>query len=404
MLTYTYTARDIHSGQKIEADIEAESEKSAAKLLIARGLAPLNIVAKTAKPGHTFRNRTPTKQRIIFSRQLSTLINAGLPLLQSLTTVQKQTSNKNLKVIIGKIVSDIEAGLTLSASMAKFPDIFNNVYVSLVAAGEASGSLDVSLDRLATQQEKDAEFLSKIRGAMIYPAIVIVIMLAIVMFMTTTVLPQVANLYKSMPGAKLPFVTVWLMAFSHVLIHYWWVLLILLVTGIYFLHRTLRTDKGKYFIDRLRISMWPIAPLFMKLFMARFSRTMATLIGAGIPMIKTLETTADAIGNSLVADSIHKSIEKVKGGKSLSSALENDPYFLELVPDMISIGEQSGQLEGMMVRMADYYEKEVDNQIKSISTIVEPALMIVVGAMALLIVVAVLLPIYSLAGKNLGGG
>lgn len=404
MLTYTYTARDIHSGQKIAADIEAESEKSAAKLLITRGLAPLEIVAKTEEPGHTFRNRIPTKQRVIFSRQLSTLINAGLPLMQSLSTVQKQTGNKKLKVIIGRVIADIEAGSTLSAALAKFPDVFNNVYISLVAAGETSGSLDVSLDRLATQQEKDAEFLSKIRGAMVYPAVVVSVLLAIMIFMSTTVLPQVATFYKSLPGAKLPFLTVWLVAFSHVLTHYWWALLILLIVGIYVLRRTLKTDEGKHTLDRLRMSVWPIGSLFMKLYMARFARTMATLIGAGVPMLRTLETTADAIGNGIIASSIHQSIEKVKGGKSLSSTLENDPNFLELVPDMISIGEQSGQLESMLTRMADYYEKEVDNQIKSISTIIEPVLMIIVGVIALLTVAAVLLPIYSLAGKNLGGG
>lgn len=403
MLTFTYTALNPVTNQKIKADIEAENEKSAAKLLIERGLAPLDITVKAEKSPIGLRARVPTKERVIFSRQLSTLINAGLPLLQSLSTVHEQTKHKMLKVIIQKIMSDIEGGSSLATAMEKFPTVFNDVYVNLVAAGEASGSLDTSLDRLATQQEKDAEVISKVRGAMVYPAIVIVVLFAILLFMTTTVLPQVASLYKSLPGAQLPFVTQILLSFSNFITHFWWLSLIIFGTVIFLLRRYIKSENGRRVVDRLKITMWPVGPLFMKLYMARFARTGSTLVGAGVPMIKMLTTTANAIGNSLVAGSLLKATEQVKGGKTLSSSLKDDPYFLDLVPNMISIGEQSGALEKMMVRLADYYEKEVENQIKAINTIIEPVLMIIVGVIALVIVAAVLLPIYGLAGKNLGG-
>ena len=403
MLTFTYTALNPVTNQKIKADIEAENEKSAAKLLIERGLAPLDITVKAEKSPIGLRARVPTKERVIFSRQLSTLINAGLPLLQSLSTVHEQTKHKMLKIIIGKVMSDIEGGSSLASAMEKFPTVFNDVYVNLVAAGEASGSLDTSLDRLATQQEKDAEVISKVRGAMVYPAIVIVVLFAILLFMTTTVLPQVASLYKSLPGAQLPFVTQILLSFSDFITHFWWLSLIIFVSAIFLLRRYIRSENGRKVIDRLKITMWPIGPLFMKLYMARFARTGSTLVGAGVPMIKMLTTTANAIGNSLVAGSLLKATEQVKGGKTLSSSLKDDPHFLDLVPNMISIGEQSGALEKMMTRLADYYEKEVENQIKAINTIIEPVLMIIVGVIALIIVAAVLLPIYGLAGKNLGG-
>jgi type IV pilus assembly protein PilC len=401
VLTYTYTALNPASGEKIKAEIEAESDKAAAKILIERGLAPLDINLKAETSGGGFRNRVPTKQRVIFSRQLSTLINAGLPLLQSLSTVQQQTNNKSLKSIIGKVMTDVEAGSSLAAAMEKYPSVFNNVYISLVAAGEASGSLDASLDRLSTQQEKDAEVISKVRGAMIYPAIVLVVLFGILIFMTTTVLPQVANLYKSLPGAKLPFITQILLDFSKFLTHLWWVAIILIGIMVFFARRFIKSASGVVMLDRLKMRIWPVGPLFMKLYMARFARTAATLVGAGVPMIKMLNTTAEAVGNSQVAGSIYRAVDKVKGGKTLSSSIENDPNFLELVPDMISIGEQSGALEKMLVRLAEYYEKEVDNQIKSINTIIEPVMMIVVGIIALIIVAAVLLPIYGLAGKNL---
>lgn len=405
MLSYTYTARNIKTGEKITAEIEAESEQAASKLLVERGMAPLEIVrAKQVIPGVGFRNRVPTKEKVIFSRQLSTLINAGLPLVQSLHTVQTQTKNKNLQSIIAKTTADVEAGSAFSDALSKFPTVFDDVYVSLVAAGEASGTLDTSLERLANQQEKDAEVVSKVRGAMIYPAIVIMVLLGVATFMTTTVLPQVVSLYKNLPGAKLPFVTVMMLNVSHFITHFWWITLILVVSAAVALRRWAHTPAGIRFFDNLKIHMWPFGPLMSKLYMARFARTSSTLIGSGVPMIKMLNTTAQAVGNSLVAVSVNQASEKVKGGKTLSESLAGDPNFTDLVPDMIRIGEQSGQLEGMLSKVADYYEKEVDNEIKSISTIIEPLMMVVVGVIALIIVAAVLLPIYGLAGQNLSQG
>jgi type IV pilus assembly protein PilC len=400
VLTFNYTALNSATGQKVNAQIEADDEKSAAKLLIERGLSPLDITVRPQKLGRGFRNRVGTKEKVIFSRQLSTLINAGLPLIQSLNIVMGQTKKPAFKNIISKIITDIEAGSALAVALEKYPATFNDVYVSLVAAGEASGSLGTSLERLANQQEKDAEVISKVRGAMIYPAIVIVVLFGIMIFMTTTVLPQVSSLYKSLPGTKLPFITVMLLGFSRFITHFWWIMLIVFGSGLYFLKKYLVTTQGRELLDGLKMKTPPIGPLFMKLYMARFARTASTLIGAGVPMIKMLQTTAEAVGNSRITESVNKAVEQVKGGKSLSSSIENDPNFLDLVPDMISIGEQSGSLETMMTRVADYYEKEVDNEIKTINTIIEPVLMIVVGVIALIIVAAVLLPIYGLAGKN----
>ncbi|MBI2589287.1 type II secretion system F family protein [Candidatus Saccharibacteria bacterium] len=399
MLTYSYTARNQKTGQKVKAEIEAENERAAGKLLVERGFTPLQIILKTGKPGIGFRNRIGAKDRVIFSRQLSTLINAGLPLLQSLNTVRGQTSNKALKDITSEIITAVEAGSPFAAALSKYPAVFDEVYVSLIAAGEASGKLHASLERLATQQEKDAEVVSKIRGAMIYPGIVLLVLFALIIFMMTTVLPQVENLYRSLPGVKLPFITLWLMGIANFIVHLWWILILVLGAVIFGGRRWLRTPKGKQTLDKIKLRAWPVAPLFKKLYMARFARTASSLIGSGVPMIQMLNTTAEAVGNSQVAASIHRATEQVKGGKTLSESLEGDPNFLDLVPDMIHIGEQSGALEDMMGKVADYYEREVDSQIKSVSTIIEPVLMIIVGIMALIIVAAVLLPIYSLGGK-----
>ncbi len=402
MLTYKYKAIDNATGEKVSAEVEAQNEKVAAKLLSDKGMSVLQINEKSSNsnPLNKIQHRIKTKQKVIFSQQLSTMINAGLPLVQSLNTVANQTKNPAFKEIISTIIKDVEAGSTLADSMSRHPRVFNGVFVSLVAAGEASGTLDTSLERLAIQQEKDAEIMSKVRGAMLYPVIVLLVLGAVVGFMITTVLPQVQILYDGLPGAKLPFVTKLLLAFSHFIISYWWLLLIFFIVVTVLFVRWGRTEKGRRSIDTMKLNVKPLSPLFTKLYMARFARTGATLVASGVPMIKMLNTTADAVGNILIADSVRAATEKVKSGKSLSESLSGEKYFLDLLPDMIRIGEQSGKLEEMLSKVADYYEKEVDNQIKSISTIIEPLLMVVVGILALIIVAAVLLPIYSLAGSN----
>jgi type IV pilus assembly protein PilC len=254
--------------------------------------------------------------------------------------------------------------------------------------------------RLANQQEKDAEIMSKVRGAMIYPAIVLLVLGAVVGFMVTTVLPQVQTLYDGLPGTKLPFITRMLLSFSHFITHFWWLVIIVFAAIAFLTVRWGRTAKGGRTLDTIKLNVKPLSTLFTKLYMARFARTGSTLVASGVPMIKMLNTTAEAVGNVIIADSITVATEKVKSGKSLSESLVGEKYFMDLVPDMIRIGEQSGKLEEMLAKVADYYEKEVDNQIKAISTIIEPLLMVVVGIMALIIVAAVLLPIYSLAGSG----
>ncbi|HET6864129.1 MAG TPA: type II secretion system F family protein [Candidatus Saccharimonadales bacterium] len=400
MLAYKFTARDPATGQKITSQVQAENEKAAAKAIKAQGYAPLEITeADKAGLFGNFTNRVRTKDKVIFSRQMSTLINAGLPLVQSLRNVEGQTSSKPLKMIIQKVISDVEAGSPFSEALSRYPRTFNRVYTSMVEAGEASGTLDKSLERLANQQEKDAEIISKVRGALVYPILVIVVMIAVVSFMLVVVLPHVEEIYKGIPGATLPFVTRVLLFFSRIISHFWWLILLLLGAAIFFTTRWARAGPGKEFVDKAKMRMWPIGRLFMKLYMARFARTAETLVASGVPLLQVMSIVSEAVNNVHISRSIDKAAEKVKGGKSLSEALEGDPNFLDLVPNMIKIGEQSGSLESMLGKTADYYEREVDNEIRAISTIIEPVLMIMLGIMALIIVAAVLLPIYGLSGK-----
>ncbi len=406
MLTYEYTAKDSATGQKVKSEVQAESEHAAVQMITKEGLAPIEITLKQNANGSLlgkFLHRIRVKDKVLFSRQLSTLINAGLPLVQSLRNVARQTSNKNLQEVISKVIADVEAGSSFSSALAKFPQVFDEVFINLIAAGEASGTLDRSLERLADQQEKDAEILSKVRGAMIYPVIVLLVMVGVVGFMIIAVLPQVQKVYDGIKGAHLPILTRVLLAVSNFMVHWWWIVLAVVVAGTFFTTRWARTFGGKQVIDRIKMKAWPIGPLFRKLYMARFARTGSTLVASGVPLIQMLQITSKSVNNVHVEASLKRATDKVRGGKALSEALANDPNFLELVPNMLKIGEDSGSMEQMLEKTADYYEKEVDTQIKNISTIIEPVLMIILGVVALLIVAAILLPIYGLVGQNIAG-
>ncbi len=403
MLTYNYTARNAATGQKVKAQVQADNEQAAGQLIHEQGLTPINIKVESAGSASRFQ-RIKTKDKVLFSRQLSTLLNAGLPLVQSLRSVAGQTTNKPLKVVVNLVITDVEAGLAFSKALEKHPNVFNRVYVSLVAASEASGTLDTGLERLAGQQEKDADIVAKVRGAMIYPLIVLAVMIVVMGFMVIKVLPQVEGIYEGIKGAELPLVTRMLLGVSHFATEYWWILVILLGLAAFFGSRWMKTLGGRTVVDKLKMRTWPIGALFMKMYMARFARTGTTLVASGVPLIQVLEITSEAVDNVHISASLRRAIEKVKGGKALSESISNDPNFLELVPNMLRIGEQSGAIEVMLNKVAEYYEKEVDNEVKTISTIIEPVMMIIMGIMAIIIVAAILLPIYGLVNQSGFGG
>ena len=403
MLSYQYTARNPATGQQIKATVEADSEAAAAKLVSGQGLVPIEIkIGNTGGAGilGKFNNRVKAKDRVLFSRQLSTLINAGLPLLQALRSVNQQTVSKPLKVILSQVIGNVEGGSTLSAAMGRHPRVFNQVYISLISAGETSGTLDAALERLAIQQEKEADLNSKIRGAMTYPIIVLFVMGGVVGFMVVKVLPQVKVLYQGLPGAQLPLITSMLLSLSDFIIHFWMFVLIAFAAIAFFMTRWARTGPGKEFVDKFKMKAWPIGPLFMKVYMARFARTGSTLVASGVPLLQMLTITSAAVNNVHIERSIKRAIDKVRGGKSLADSIDGDGNFLPLVPNMLRIGEQSGAIEQMMTKVADYYEKEVDNEVANISSIIEPVMMVILGVVAFVIVAAVLLPVYGLAGNS----
>ncbi len=403
MLTFRYTARDSKTGEKVRAEIQADSEQTASKLIRESGLSPLEITLKDAGGDNIisrFKNKVKAKDRILFARQLSTLIDAGMPLVQSLRSVFEQTQSKPLRIVLSRVISDVEAGKAFSVALGQHPNVFNPIFVNLIAAGEASGTLDKALERIAFQQEKDAEIMSKVRGAMAYPAIVLLVMGGVLGFMIVSVLPQVEVIYQDMPGASLPITTRVLLGLSHFVIKFWWLVIIMIGVVAFLTSKWARSGPGKLIVDKWKMKAWPIGTLFMKLYMARFTRTGTTLVASGVPLLQMLEITSKSINNVHIEASITTAMEKVRGGKALSAAIEKDPNFLELVPKMLKIGEESGAVEQMLAKVAEYYEKEVDNQIKTISTIIEPVMMVILGVLAFVMVSAILLPIYGLANQS----
>jgi type IV pilus assembly protein PilC len=398
MLTFDYKAKNTKTGQIVKAKVQADDQQTAARLIREQNLVPIEIKGEKNGGARKF-SRIPTKDKVLLSRQLATLINAGLPLVQSLRQVAMQTINKPLKAILNGIIADVESGKSFSSALAKHPKVFNRVYVSLVAASETSGTLDEGLERLANQQEKDADIISKVRGALIYPMVVLFVMLGVVLFMIIKVLPEVQTIYAGLPNSHLPILTVVLLDISHFVTHFYFVVIIVLILLVVFGRRWSKTASGRSVIDKLKMKVWPTSPLFMKMYMARFARTGTTLIGSGVPIIQVLEITGEAVDNVHIKASLKKAIEKVKGGTALSDTLAGDPNFLELVPNMLHIGEQSGAMETMMEKVAEYYEKQVDEEIKAVSTIIEPVMMIIMGVIAIVIVAAILLPIYGLVNN-----
>lgn len=397
MKKFSYEARDQASNTITKATLQADSETAAAHLLIEQGFTPL-VIKEQSEQGNIFAKlsgRIRTKDKIVFTRQLATLIGAGLPMAQSLHTVLEQTQNKQLQSIIQEVTASVEGGKALSDSFAKHPEVFDPVFIALVSAGELSGTLDDSLQRVANQQEKDAATTSKIRGALTYPVIVLVVIFGVMAFMLFTVVPQVEKLYHDLKK-QLPWITQIMVNVASFLSHFWWVVVIVIGIGGYFFVQYLKTESGIKFKDTFKLNVPVFGSMFRKLYMARFTRTGQTLLSTGVSMLDMLAITSKAINNTILAKGILRAAEKVKGGKALSVALQPEDYVLSLVPQMIKIGEQSGRIDEMMGKVAQVYEDELDEQIRTISTSIEPILMVVLAVVAGGMVGAILLPIYSL--------
>ena len=399
MKRFSYQAKDIRTKKIVKGTVQADNEKAAGRILVDQGYVPQKIKdADKQSFIQKFLNRVTTKDRVTFTRQFATLIGAGLPLSASLRTVAEQTENKSMKLIVEEVLASVDGGKTLAESLARYPEVFNHLYISLVEAGETGGTLDESLRRLADQQEKDASMISKIRGAMVYPAIIFVVIIAVLAFMMILVVPQVDSLYSDM-GEELPGLTKFLVALSGFFAQFWWIILIMVAVLIWVFVQFRRTEIGIRWFATAKLNMPLFKGMFQRLYMSRFTRTMQMLLAAGVSMLDAMTIAADATANVVVQKQIMEAAEQVKGGKPLSESLEGRKYILDLVPQMASIGEQSGKIDEMLGRAAKVFTDELDEQIANISTMIEPVLMVIMAALIGIVIGGTLLPIYSLVSK-----
>ncbi len=401
MAKFTYTAVG-KEGKTVSGTLEARSRDAVAALLTKQGYRPL--VIKDLKPTKgeikfSFGNKVKSKDLVIFTRQLATMVNAGVPLVRSLNTLQSQTESKAFKEKLQYISKDVESGISLADSLAKHPDVFSSIYVNMVRAGEAGGILDDILKKLATQQEKDASIRKKVKSASTYPLILMGITIISFFALSIFVIPKIGKMLKELGGedAKLPPQTEIMLAVSDFITQRWYILLALAIIGSIAFQRWRKTPKGKAQFDFILLKTPVLKTVITKVAIARFARIFASLMGAGVSVLETIEVTARAIGNSVIERELIEAAKQVKNGKQLSEPLGQSAYFPAIVSQMLAVGEETGQTETVLLKVADFYEEEVDALIDGLSSIIEPLMIAVMGGMVGLIAASVIGPISSLA-------
>jgi type IV pilus assembly protein PilC len=400
---FTYTARD-RQGKVVTATIEAPTQRDVAALLRDKGLFVSDI--KAPKSGlqadiklPAFLERVDLRDITVFSRQFATVINAGLPVVQSLTILAKQAEKPKLKTTLGKIREDVETGQPLSDSLAKHPSVFNKLYVYLVRAGEVSGNLDGILDRVASYLEKQAALRGKIRSAMTYPSVVMVIALAVTYFLLTGIVPQFAGILDQL-GGDLPLITAILVTLSDFLQNYWYVNLLLIVGLVGGTTAFYRTERGRRIIDRILLRMPVLGVLQQKSAIASFSNTFGLLLRSGVNIIEAIEITKGTAGNVVVEEILDATKVAVQRGEQVSVTLAKHPgVFPPLVSSMIAIGEETGAVDAMLEKIASFYEREVDEAVDGLTAALEPMLIVFLGGIVGFIVAGMFLPMFSIMGE-----
>lgn len=399
MAIFSYRAKD-QSGVIKKGVVEAPTEVAASEILHAHGLTVLELepeeVAFSLEKLLPFINRVPRKELVLFSRQLATLINAKVPIIQALDILLDQVSSKKLKGIINEMVADIEGGKSLSESMGRFPNIFSSLYMNLIKAGELSGTMDNALLYIADQQERDYELMSKVRGAMTYPIFIISAIFIVGGLMFVFVLPQLIGVLRE-AGAQLPLSTRVLIFLTDFLQNYWIWLVLVVVGGVVSLRFYLHSSGGRLVWDSLKLRLPIMGHLLKIIYMDRFARNLSTLIAGGIPIVQSLHTVANIVNNQVYQRIILDAATEVESGKSIAAVFEQRREIPKILTQMIRIGEQTGSLDDILGKLANFYDKEVDNMLRTLTTLLEPVIMILLGFAVAVMVAGILLPIYNLA-------
>ncbi|MDP3724291.1 MAG: type II secretion system F family protein [bacterium] len=399
MTTFAYTAKDAH-GATVEGMIEAQNERAAVTALRDHKLFPVSLKQKaeaTASVLSQFRFLKFAQHFEIvgFTRQLATMVEAGLTLTEALTILREQTKNPDMQRMVAQIIRDIDGGMSFADALDRHQETFSMVFISLVRAGESAGVLDKVLTRLSENLEKERDFRSKVKGAMIYPVIVITAMIGVVIVMMVFVLPRLTSLFGEL-GSSLPLPTRILIGASSFMVAYWYILAGFFVGGAIWLRWWGKTDVGRRAVDRFRLRVPLFGAILENVVLAEFTRTLSLLITAGIPIIEGLTTVARALENVLYQDAIMQASREVERGTPLATPISREPIFPPIVGQMIRTGESTGKLDVLLLRLSSYFESEAEHQIRGLTAAIEPIIMIILGLGVAFLVMAVILPIYQI--------
>lgn len=391
------------SGKTQNGLIEASTIDGAREHLSRQGMNILLIKEREDRRlnlKNLFGSKVKIKDMVIFTRQLSTMINAGVPLVRSLATLQNQTESRELKKHITEITKDIEGGTTFADALEKHPSIFSPIYINMVRAGEAGGILDEILKKLALQQEKDAKIRQKFKSAMTYPVILLGITGVVFIGLMTVVMPRIGAIVKDLSGGKeLPTLTRVMLAISDGMVRYWYIILALLIVGAIAYKRYTSTPEGRRWRDRMLMRVPVLKVVIVKVAVARFSRIFASMMSAGVSVLDAIEVTGRAIGNTVLQDELSHASKAVANGAQLSQPLAESKIFPTIVPQMLAVGEETGKIDEVLIKVAEFYEDEVDATVESLSSILEPIMIVIMGVMVALIAASVIGPITNLSNQ-----
>jgi type IV pilus assembly protein PilC len=397
MPTFTYSARPAAGGDARTGEIELGSKDEVISYLHKQKLIPVSVRQKQQGVKLQIGTGIGTRDIVIFTRQFATMINSGLPLVQSLDILAEQTENENFQSVIREILYDVESGNTLADALDKHPKVFTKLYVNMVAAGEAGGILDTILLRLATFLEKNDALIRKIKGAMIYPAVIFSVAGIAVVILLLFVIPVFEEMF-AQAGVALPLPTQIVITMSEFLQAYWWALGLGLIVGGFFLRQFYKTDGGELMIDKVMLGLPILGDLQRKAAVARFTRTLGTLVSSGVSILEGLEITAKTSGNRVIHDAVMGSRASIAGGETISGPLKESGVFPPMVVQMINVGEQTGGLDEMLAKIADFYDEEVDAAVSALLSALEPVMIVVLGVVVGGMIVAMYLPIFDMIG------
>lgn len=399
MSTYVYAVVD-GSGRTVKGKMEAESEQLVLSKLHEQNLHILSIVrAKDGKKAAAVGSqKVKLKPMVIFSRQFATMINAGISVVRCLDILEAQMKDEGLKSVVGQCKRDVKAGLSLTDAFSKHPHVFSRLYVNMVRAAETGGILDQILDRLAGFLEKEEEVRGKIKSAMIYPILVLTFAAIMIVALFIFVLPKFKEIFDSM-NVQMPIATRMLFGISDVLRGYWYVFAIAIIGGVVAFKTYAKTDKGKFQIDGLKLRFPVVGDLVQKMAISRFARTFGTLIASGVPMMRSLEIVGETSGNVVIAKAIANARNMIREGQKVSVPLQQSGLFPHMVTHMIDVGEETGRMSEMLVKVSDFYDREVDQAVKALTSLVEPCLIVVMGGVVGFIAVSIMAPIFKLVSS-----